>query len=172
VISARESKGIFAGSLQSAAGVDASFRTKSGKPQSGYALEISEACAKDNDVQFIADYSVDPNRTPDADILEARIGAIKSTGCNELNLDGGFYGGDVIDAAAAAGVSLHFGDMTGTEPKKGISAKDFKFDPATGLINLCPSGFEPLRAGECRTQFTAHFNKDACSGCSFKGQCQ
>ena len=52
-ISAKGKKEISSGSLQSAHDEDATYRIKAGESQSGYVLDITETCSKENAVQLI-----------------------------------------------------------------------------------------------------------------------
>jgi len=88
----KSKKEISSDSLQSAYDEDATFRTKGKVSQSGYALEVSETCSKDNSFQLITDYDVAPNNTSDVEIFENRIEDIsKNTGCKDMYLDGEFH---------------------------------------------------------------------------------
>jgi len=169
-INAKGKKEISSGSLQSAHDEDATYRIKAGESQSGYVLEITETCSKGNDVQLITDYNVAPNTTADVDIVKDRMPAISAAGCKDLYGDGGFYGEDVIERAAEEGITIHYTDMTGIEPKK-LSASDFKMNETGNKIEGCPGGLEPTRTGECKTQVTAHFDKSACEACPLREQC-
>jgi hypothetical protein len=58
---AKPSSEIESGSLQSAYDSDATFRNKAGKNHSGYVLNVSETSSKENPIQVITDFSVQPN---------------------------------------------------------------------------------------------------------------
>jgi hypothetical protein len=78
-------KEISPASLQSAYDEDASFRRKGQVQQSGYLLEISETCDKENTFQLITDYTVEPNIISDVEILQGRLNKIQeNTGCTFL----------------------------------------------------------------------------------------
>jgi len=171
LLTAKKSKDIPADSLQSAHDEDATYRTKGVVSQSGYVLEVTETCSKDNPVQFITGYHVDKNTATDTDILEARVAHISATGCKDLTLDGGFYSVEVIEKARSEGIELHFTEMTGSTPKKSITAADFQYNEINGHIEKCPNGQVPKRTAETGRQLTAHFSKEACSGCPFRQEC-
>ena len=170
-IIAKKSKDIPADSLQSAYDEDATYRTKGAVSQSGYVLEITETCSKENPMQLITGYAVEKNTAGDTDILKDQVGHIASTGCTDLTSDGGFYSEEVIEVAKREGIELHYTEMTGTTPKKSITAADFQYNEADGHIEECPNGQVPIRTGETKSQLTAHFRKDACSGCPLREQC-
>ena len=167
---AKANKEIPANSLQSAYDEDATYRTKSDVSQSGYVLEVTETCSKENPMQFITDYHAEPNTTADTDILKERAGQIGSTGCTDLYGDGGFYSEEVIEIAKGEGIELHFTEMTG-KPQKTITAADFEYNETSGHIEKCPNGETPVKTAETPKQLTAHFNKQACSGCPLRDQC-
>jgi len=169
-ITAKANKEIPANSLQSAYDEDATYRTKAEVSQSGYVLEVAETCSKENPMQFITDYHVEPNTTGDTDILKERTGQIAAAGCTDLYGDGGFYSEEVIEKAKSEGIELHYTEMTG-KPTKTITAADFEYNETSGHIKKCPMGQTPVRTAEAPKQFTAHFNKQACSGCPLREQC-
>ena len=83
--------------LQSAHDEDVTYRTKGGKGQSGYVLNLSETCSKDNPFQLITDYRVDQNIKSDVELIKDRLPVIKeNTGCKDLYADGGFYSDEVV----------------------------------------------------------------------------
>jgi len=60
-LKAKESKSIPSDSLQSAYDEDATCRKKGNKAESGYVLNLSETCSKENPFQLITDYTVEKN---------------------------------------------------------------------------------------------------------------
>ena len=165
-------KEIPSGSLQSAYDEDATYRKKRNVGQSGYTLEISETCSKDNMFQLITDYSVQPNNVSDQEIFLERIPVIKeNTGCKEQYVDGGFHSPDVHKTAAENDIEIHLTDMCGTEPSKKISVAEFDIDEETNIIIRCPGGHAPTHASICKSQTVAHFPREACTNCAFRDQC-
>jgi hypothetical protein len=169
MIVVKKSKEISASSLQSAYDEEATYRVKGETSQSGYVLSVSETCSKDNPAQLITDYSVEANNIADTEIAQARMGDIADTGCEDLYGDGGFYSLEVIRQAEDEGVEIHYTDMTGKEPEKGITAADFQIEE--GENNACPNGKKPIRTVESKKGISAHFEKSACEGCAFKEKC-
>ena len=140
----KPNKDISPNSLQSAYDTDATFRRKGTVNQSGYVLEISETCSKDNDVQFITDYAVESNTVSDVEILTGRMEEIrKNTNCTDMYVDGGFHSEDVYDAAKEAGIEIHLTNMSGTKPRKKLPVTEFEIDPETNIIIKCPKGYTP-----------------------------
>lgn len=165
-------KEISSASLQSAYDEDATFRRKGNVSQSGYVLGISETCDKNNPFQLITDYAVEPNITSDVEILRNRLNKIKeNTGCTDMYVDGGFHSEDVHQAAKENGIEIHLTNMSGTEPTKKLPVTEFDIDEITNVINKCPGGHIPIRAGVSGGQTSAHFPHEACANCEFSNQC-
>lgn len=171
VVTAKPSEEISTGSLQSAFDEDATYRTKAGKSQSGYVLEVAETCSKENAVQFITDYHVVPNNVSDQDIIRERIAPLADTGCQSMVADGGFYGEEVTTATAAVGIEMCYTNMTGgSSGGAGLCAADFEFGES-GSIARCPNGQTPKQTGENKKQVTAHFDSAACASCPMRDRC-
>ena len=165
-------KEISSGSLQSAYDEDATFRKKGDVSQSGYVLEISETCDKENTFQLITDYAVEPNNTSDVEILQDRLEIIReNTGCTDMYVDGGFHSEDVHKTAEENGIEIHLTNMSGTEPTKKLPVSEFDIDETTNVINKCPAGHIPTQAGVSGGQTSAHFPHEACANCEFREQC-
>lgn len=165
-------KEIPSGSLQSAYDEDATYRTKRNTSQSGYVLDLSETCSKDNPFQLLTDYTVEPNNTNDAKILEERLPIIqKNTGCTDMYADGGFHSENVHEIAKDNNITIHLTDMTGTEPTKKLPVSAYEIDETTNIIITCPAGHTPLRANISKSQTTAHFPKETCANCEFQEHC-
>ena len=168
----KPNKEIQSGSLQSAYDEDATYRKKGNEGQSGYALELSETCGDGNDFQLITDYAVKPNNVSDPEIFEERIPIIKgNTGCRDMYVDGGFHSDGVHEAAAKNGINIHLTNMSGTEPTKKLPVTDFAIDQDSKIIQRCPAGHAPLRAGVSGGQTSAHFPHETCGQCDLRDQC-
>lgn len=159
----KPNKEISPNSLQSAYDTDATYRKKGTVGQSGYVLEISETCSKENDVQFITDYAVEANTVSDVEILTERLEEIqKNTNCTDMYVDGGFHSDDVYEVAEKVGVEIHLTNMSGTKPSKKLPVTKFEIDPKTSIIIRCPKGYVPTQAGVGKSQTSAHFSHEAC----------
>jgi hypothetical protein len=168
----KPNKEITSGSLQSAYDEDATYRKKGKMSQSGYVLEISETCNKENRFQLITDYTVAPNNTSDVEILENRLKGIReNTGCTDMYVDGGFHSEGIHQTAEENGIEIHLTNMSGTEPKKKIPVTEFDIDETTNVINKCPGGHIPEHAGVSGGQTVAHFPHEACANCELREQC-
>jgi hypothetical protein len=159
-------------SLQSAFDEGATFRRKGNVAQSGYVLEISETCDKENDFQLITDYAVEANTVSDVEILKGRIKEIhENTNCTDMYVDGGFHSEEVYEEAKKNDMEIHLTNMSGTEPSKKLPVTEFEIDPETNIIFKCPGGYAPTQAGVNNSQTTAHFPHEACASCKFCDQC-
>jgi len=165
-------KEISSGSLQSAYDPDATFRRKGDVSQSGYVLEISETCNRDNAFQLITDYKVEPNNVSDQEILTGRLETIReNTGCTDMYVDGGFHSEGVHKTAEENGIEIHLTNMSGTEPSKKLPVTDYTIDAETNVILRCPGGYAPTHAGVKGGQTSAHFPHDACANCEHSDRC-
>lgn len=165
-------KEISSGSLQSAYDEDATFRRKGDISQSGYVLEISETCNKENAFQLITDYAVESNNISDVEILKNRLKEIReNTGCTDMYVDGGFHSEHVHQTAKENGIEIHLTNMSGTEPTKKLPVSEFDIDKDTNVIKQCPRGYVPTRTGVSGGQTSAHFPHEACAGCELFSQC-
>jgi hypothetical protein len=171
-IIAKSKNDISSNSLQSAFDEDATYRTKGYQGQSGYALELSETCGKDNPFQLITDYAVEPNIVHDVEILKKRLPIIKeNTGCIDMYVDGGFHSEDVHKVAEENEIEIHLTNMSGTKPSKYFSPSEYEFDEDTDVILKCPGGHVPIRAVISKGQSVAYFSHDVCSNCPQREKC-
>ena len=172
-IAAKPGKEIGSGSLQSAFDEDATYHTKSGNSQSGYVLEVTETCSKDNAVQFITDYHVKPNNISDQEIIRERLAPIAATGYQSVVADGGFYGEKTNAVAEDAGIEMRYTDMTGQKSAfEGLRASDFEYDESGSQITRCPNGQAPIKTGETKKYITARFDSAVCNDCSMRDRCR
>ena len=166
-------KEITSGSLQSAYDSDATYRQKGDVKQSGYVLELSETCGKENPFQLITDYAVEPNNVSDQEILTGRLETIsENTGCTDMYVDGGFHSDSVHTTAEENGIEIHLTNMSGTEPTKKFPVTAFTINEETKTIEQCPGGQVPTRTGVSSGQTSAHFPHEVCANCEFADKCQ
>ncbi len=171
-LKAKDSKSIPSDSLQSAYDEDATYRKKGNKVESGYVLNLSETCSKENPFQLITDYTVEKNIKSDVELLKERLPIVKqNTECQEVYVDGGYYSEEVVQIAKENGVELHFTDLSGRKPISRISVTEYEIDEETKVITKCPRGIIPIHAGVKKGQTVAHFPKEACAMCELKNQC-
>jgi len=167
----KENKEIKSGSLQSAYDQEATYRKKADVSQSGYVLEISETCARENPFQLLTDYTVAPNNTSDQEILSNRLPKLEKTGCEDLYVDGGFHSEEVNQIAANNEIQIHLTNMSGTRPTKKIDVTAFAIDEQTQIIQRCPAGQIPTHAGVNNSQTNAHFALGTCDHCEYRDIC-
>ncbi|WP_241765485.1 transposase [Caldicellulosiruptor morganii] len=170
-LKAKDSKSIPSDSLQSAYDEDATYRKKGNKAESGYVLNLSETCAKENSFQLITDYTVEKNIKSDVELLKERLPIIKqNTKCQEVYVDGGYYSKEVVQIAKENCVEVHFTDLNGRKPVR-MSVSEYEIDEETKVIKKCPRGIIPIHASVKKGQTVAHFPKEACAKCELKNQC-
>lgn len=167
----KENKEIKSGSLQSAYDQEATYRKKGDVSPSGYVLEISETCARENPFQLLTDYTVAPNNTSDQEILCNRLPLLEKTGCEDLYVDGGFHSEEVNQIAADNAIKIHLTNMSGTKPTKKIEVTAFAIDEQTQIIQKCPAGQVPTHAGVNNSQTCAHFASGTCDHCEYRDIC-
>ncbi len=171
---AKSKKEISSGSLQSAYDEDATYRIKGDVRQSGYVLELSETCNKDNPFQLLTDYAVEPNNISDVEILRERLEPIReNTECTDMYVDGGFHSPEVHAIAKENGINIHLTNMSGIKPKKRLAITEFEMDKKTNIIIRCPMGHLPTRAGlnKKKDHTSAHFPLEICAGCPLRERC-
>jgi hypothetical protein len=99
-------------SLQSAYDPDATYRKKGDKKSSGYVLNLTETCSKDNPIQMIVDYLVVQNTTSDKELLKQPLDNIDEN--TKMYLYGGYSYVELWQEANAKNIDLMITDMTGT----------------------------------------------------------
>jgi hypothetical protein len=173
--SAKSNKNIAPTSLQSAYDQDATYRKKGNKQAVGYVENITETCGDENKVQFVTDYTLNPNVKSDVEMLEDRLPEIKErTGVEDIYADGGYYGEDVLVVAGKNGVDLHFTNMTGNEgAAEKVSLTEFEIEDLK-TVKLCPGKHAPYSTSynEEKGTLTAYFSLSTCKQCPFKDQCR
>jgi len=169
---AKDNKNIPSDSLQSAYDEDATYRKKGNKAESGYVLNLTETCSKENPFQLITDYAVEKNIKSDVELAKERLPIVKqNTGCEDVYVDGSYYSEEVVKTAKENGIELHFTDLNGRKPIGKISVTEYEIDEETKRIIRCPKGITPLHAGVKNGQTVAHFPKEVCKMCELREQC-
>ena len=159
-------------SLQSAYDEDATYRTKGSVKQSGYVLELSETCSKENPFQLITDYETAPNNKSDIELLTDRLGNIKeNTGCSDMYVDGGFHSNEVSTEAGKNSINIHLTDMSGKKPYKKLPITAFEIDPKEFILIRCPAGHSGYNKSVRDSQSVMHLPLDTCRGCDMFNMC-
>jgi len=160
-------------SLQNPADDETTFRRKRNENHTGYLLNVSETCAKENKVQLIADVSVQANNVSDDKILQARIGNLKDrTDLDELIVDGGYSGERSENACKEQEVELIFTGIKGpAADSEKITLSQFELDE-TG-VKSCPKGSRPIsqKFNEKSKRHIVYFDKERCKKCPLRNQC-
>lgn len=167
----KDNKEIKATSLQSAHDPDATFRAKGTEKHHGYVGNITETCSRENVVQFITDYDLNPNSKADKDMLEERVPVIKAfTDVDEINTDGGYYSSELETGE----VKVHFTDMTGSKenPDKTPLAK-FEYNEDNSEVLSCPLGHTPLESMlDENRKLIVRFDRQTCLSCPQQESCR
>ena len=160
--------------MQSAYDPDATYRSKGGKVNKGYILNIAETCADENPVQLITDYTTKNSSASDTEILEERLPEIKSnTDIEDLYVDGGYYSEDIEKKSQEQNVNMHYTDMTGKAPDpKKIPLTAFEIDEKFNVLS-CPANHPALKSNFKKKSgiVNAHFSLEHCQQCPQKDNC-
>lgn len=171
---AKETKDIGAGTLQSAHDPDATYRKKGNNAARGYVCNLTETCGKENEAQFITDYTLEKNTVADVDMVQDRIKNIKQrTNLEDLYVDGGYYGEKVDQVAQENDVTMHYSAMTGKKPQNGKMTFDqFEIEDRQTIF-ACPKKQKPCRAtfNDKDKTLSAHFDVEFCKQCSRLEEC-
>ncbi|WP_373657693.1 hypothetical protein SPACI_023980 [Sporomusa acidovorans DSM 3132] len=171
---AKLSKNISPDSLQSAHDPDATYRHKGNRDSVGYVANITETCSKENQAQFVTDYTIEPNTTTDVDMLNDRLPDIKKrTGVEKMYTDGGYYSETVDQTAKQTEVEMLYSSLTGKEPNPDrIPYTAFEIEDRQ-IIKACPEQHKAQRAtfNEKDKTLSAHFDLETCRNCPHLEQC-
>ena len=104
------------------------------KAESGYVLNLSETCAKENSFQLITDYTVEKNVKSDVELLKERLPIVKqNTKCQEVYVGGGYYSKEVVQIAKENCVEVHFTDLNGRRLVKNFVFPIYNVNCKVGL---------------------------------------
>lgn len=149
--------------------------TYDGKKGPGYQVQIAETCHPDNEVQLITaalpETAVQSDTQALAPVLEDLA---KKELLPETMLVDTSYGSDENQQLAANyGVEL-IGPVPGpqTDPHR-LNVDDFPINEATGQVECCPAGHQPLASTHdaATGKTTATMPASACAGCPFRREC-
>ncbi len=157
-------------SLQSAYDPDATYRKKGDKKSSGYVLNLTETCSKDNPIQMIVDYLVAQNTTSDKELLKQSLANIDEN--TMMYLDGGYSSVELWQEANAKNIDLMFTDMTGTKPDPNkLPLVSFNVDINNKVVLNCPAGHKPLYCSFSKGSYSTRFDLHICQACPLAPQC-
>jgi len=171
---AKANKDIAADSLQSAHDPDVTYRKKASKGHVGLVVNLTETCADENPVQMITDYTVEKNSVGDAQMLEKRIPELtEKTDVADMYVDGGYFSTDLEKVAQAAGITMHYTDITGKKPDpEKILLTEFTIKDQK-IVETCPEGHAPYSCqfnGKSNV-ILAYFDKNTCLDCARQEVC-
>ncbi|MCK5919616.1 MAG: transposase, partial [Methylococcales bacterium] len=171
-IKAKEGAELAADTLQSPDDVEATYRSKRGKGQSGYVTNVTETVGDKGDLNLITKVQTAPNVTDDAQLLNAALpDLVERTGLETMWGDGGYGSPEVDETCRQQGVVLH---QTGI---RGAAPDPEKLTLSTCAIELseegqpqqitCPHGkpFE-LAVGRKEGRFIARLTETVCLECA------
>ena len=171
----KENKEILSSSLQSAYDEDITYRKKAGKESSGYVLNLSETCSKENPVQLITDYTLEKNIVTDIDMLIERLPVIIArTKLRDMYLDGGYYSERLEELCLELGVNLHYTSMTGRKINSSkLPLTSFNIENCQTVIS-CPMGIAPIKSEYKKSKklVVAEFDREKCCKCPLKDTCR
>lgn len=151
--------------------------TYDGHKGSGYQVQLSETCHKDNDVQLITCAIAQTAVDSDSQAIEGVLAHLTASNLlpEELLADTAYNSDSNIEYAQAKGVDL-IGPVQGASNKTDCNAltiDDFNVDDKTEEVQYCPEGNQPLSSkhnnatGKTKTNMPA----TACSQCDYCNRC-
>jgi len=163
--------------LQSPDDWEATYRQKRGEDHKGYAVNVTETCNPENELQLIVKVQTEPNNTDDAVMLDEALPGLKErTGVDQMNTDGGYNSPDVDQTMRELGVEQVQSAIRGRESsEEKLGLEDFGWElDADGkpLTATCPSGQQAeVTAGRKEHRYRAAFDAADCKSCSFCDSC-
>lgn len=163
-------------SLQSPDDPEATYRSKNGEGYHGYAVNVTETCDPENEVQLLTYIQVDPNATDDQDFLVAAVPEVQSRmPLTDLDIDGGYIGEETTKTTKQAEVALHPTAIRGAQPDPdtvGLAAFDWEHTEDEPTQVTCPHGQTvPVRPGRAKHRYLADFDAAICADCPLRDHC-
>ena len=174
----KEGKELSASSLQSPDDWEATYRQKRGEDHKGYAVNVTETCNPENELQLIVKVQTEPNNTDDAAMLDEALPDLKErTGVEQMNTDGGYNSPDVDKTMRELSVEQVQSAIRGRRPsEEKLGLEDFGWElDANGEPQTvtCPNGQQAeVTAGRKEHRYRAAFDAAGCESCSFCDSCQ
>ena len=160
-------------SLQNPADEEATFRTKRGKSQKGYVLNVAETAHPENPVQILTDIDLQPNIASDEKLLCQNVPNLKKrTALNELVVDATYSGEKSEKVCDEHTVSLIYTGIRGSSPRPHkLGLKDF--DLTDSAMPICPEGHSPIsqKTNQKTGRHSAHYEKERCQQCARRNDC-
>ncbi|MFZ3588651.1 transposase [Bacillus sp. DJP31] len=169
-----EAKQLSPESLQNPSDPDATYRSKNGKGDVGYTVNVVEVRDQKKKVGMILSHDVQTNLYSDAQFGEEFIEQDPlSTDISCLSADGAYYRQSSLEKAEKKGIELNFSTMTGRKPAKDkLGVDQFQIDE-NDHITQCPAGHQPISSifDSEKQVYQAKFSKQTCAACPFIDQC-
>lgn len=173
-------KELRADSLQSPDDPEASFRTKNGGSFKGYAVNITETCDPDNELQLIAKVQTQPNVTNDDDLLIAAIPSLtQRLHLQEVYTDGGYNSAESATLLREQGITHVQTAIRGHAPHRWLGLDTFTIDGGEpdGLRTItCPGGqtvtVERVVSKHELPHYRAYFDAQLCQACPLQDRCR
>ena len=161
-------KELSSGVVQSPDDLDAAYRNKNGKTCRGQAINVTETCHPDNQVNLVTDVAVNACNQDDGEVLEERLDKMveKTPDLEELHHDGG-YGNAKCDHKME---QLEITPIqTGIKgPKPAVSMEIKASDDGTYKVK-CPQ--QSVTSDPTGKKHKAVFDKKVCVDCACASAC-
>ena len=175
-VTVKPPEALSATSLQSPDDPEATYRSKNGEGYHGYAVNVTETCDPENEVQLLTYIQVEPNATDDQDFLVAAVPELQSRmPLTDLDIDGGYIGEETTKTTNEAEVALHPTAIRGAQPDPdsvGLADFDWEHTGDEPTQVTCPHGQTvPLRPGRAKHRYLADFDAALCTDCPLRDRC-
>lgn len=151
--------------------------TRDGHKGPGYQAQIVETCGEENEAELVTVVIPQTAADSDSDAMPEALGKLDASGLLPETLYADtYYGSDASEQQCAErNVDLQ-SPVAGSQSKDAahaLNADDFAVDEATGAVERCPAGYEPIRSdpdaesGRTRTEMPAA----ACATCAHFDAC-
>lgn len=168
----KDSKLLHSKMLQTPTDPEATYRKKGEDKHVGYVGNVLEVRDKEKKIGIILDFDLKQNIYSDVtfakDTLENND-VIKEI--DQLCVDGGYYGGEVVIEANKKDIAINFSAMTGKVPETDkINAHEYKFNGETCKCPADKTSFS-VKTNEDNNSWSAYFYKSDCNKCPLKDKC-
>ena len=173
----KEGKELSASSLQSPDDWEATYRQKRSEDHKGYAVNVTETCSPENELQLIVKVQTEPNNTDDAAMLDEALPKLKErTNVEQMNTDGGYNSPDVDKTMRELGVEQIQSAIRGRKPsEEKLGLEDFGWeldDDGEPQTVTCPNGQQAdVTAGRKEHRYRAAFDAADCESCTCCDSC-
>jgi hypothetical protein len=149
--------------------------TYDGKKGSGYQVQITETCSDANEVQLITSALPETAVNSDAHAVGPVLQDLEKSGLlpKEMTADTAYGSDENEQLAAKKGVELVSPVAGPKSDSERLNADDFVVHEATGVVECCPAGHEPVRSeyDADKATTTVTMPASACAACPFRQEC-